>query len=116
LLSEAESRLAAGLEEGRHGRTSAIEDGVANRRLTCAGLVLVIPMVVIIAAEVEICSISLVLLLLIQERQPRSTYRPHIELEPKYNAALLIEKAKTGLSISKITELALKEYFSKNIK
>lgn len=82
------------------------------RKLSMVGIVLAIPITLIVVTEMGLMTFSFVLLLLVKSSQARPTYRPHVKLEPKYNAALLIHKAKTGMSISEITEMALKKYFS----
>jgi hypothetical protein len=130
LLSEAEVRPAGDLGElGKEdpGTEGAIyrkistagfaERGESYRKLSMAGLILAIPITLIVFTDGGILTFSSILfLLMMQGPHDRQYYQPRLRLDPRINAALLIERRKTGLTISEIAEIALRDYFSRDPK
>jgi hypothetical protein len=53
-----------------------------------------------------------IIILLFGGIKVRKFYKPCIKLDPKINAALLLEKARTGMTISEIAELAFRQYYN----
>lgn len=109
LISQAESLSTGdlgelGLYEPGLGEdpTGELDRGALIKRLSMTGLVLAIPITLIVVTHAEVLTFSFVLFLMIQGPRDRHYYQPRLKLDPQYNAALLIEKRRTGLSISEI--------------
>lgn len=88
------------------------ERSAALRTLSMVGIVLAIPITLFVVTDAGVLVFSFVLFALVKAPKVRESYRLDVHIDPKYNAALLLEKARTGLPIAEIAERALNEYFS----
>lgn len=87
--------------------------GDIYQKIKRVGLVLVIPISFIVISDMGLMIFSYVLVVIgeVQTRGVREIYRVTADVDPKLNAALLLEKARTGLSVREMVEAALVQYF-----
>ena len=94
-------------------RGEATGHGDIYRKISRVGLVLVIPISLLVITDMGLMVLSYVLVVIgeIRARGVREIYRVTADVDPKLNAALLLEKARTGLSVREMVEAALIQYF-----
>ena len=72
--------------------------------------VTLVPIALIVLGFADLTMAQFAAVLIIGQVGIRKTYRLSVNVDPKINAFLILEKVRTGMTISEIVETILKEY------
>jgi hypothetical protein len=72
--------------------------------------VVIVPIALIVLGFADLTMAQFAAVLIIGQVGIRKTYRLSVNVDPKINAFLILEKVRTGMTISEIVETILKEY------